>query len=68
MLEKLRTWVARRIVADVPAELSACLSCGQIQCVEGQFRTCRNRLAESARLKAMSDEPAPGTSAGLPTD
>jgi hypothetical protein len=42
----------RHIVANVPDELSACLECGEIQCVDSKFRNCPNRLARVAVLKA----------------
>jgi hypothetical protein len=42
----------RHIVANVPDELAACLECGEIQCVDGKFRNCPNRLARVAALRA----------------
>jgi hypothetical protein len=48
----LRRFFDRHIVANVPDELSACLECGEIQCVDSKFRNCPNRLARVAALKA----------------
>ncbi|HBK09460.1 MAG TPA: hypothetical protein DDZ81_26960 [Acetobacteraceae bacterium] len=66
MLRKLWAWASSQIVTDVPAEISACLDCGQVQCLDSQFRNCPNRLARSASLKAMSNKTASATSARPP--
>jgi hypothetical protein len=51
----LRRVFRRHIVAEVPDELSACLECGAVQCVEGTFRNCRRRLERVAALKALRE-------------
>jgi hypothetical protein len=51
----LRRLFRRHIVADVPDELSACLECGAIECVEGTFRDCPRRLERVAALKALGE-------------
>ena len=60
----LRRLFRRHIVADVPDELSACLECGAVQCVEGTFRNCRVRLERVAALKALREANDQGTSIG----
>ena len=52
MFDWLRRFFERHVVADVPDELSACLECGEIQCVDSKFSNCPNRLARVAALKA----------------
>ena len=34
MLKRLWAWATQHVVSDVPAEISACLDCGKVQCVE----------------------------------
>jgi hypothetical protein len=58
MLRKLWAWASTQVVTDVPAEISACLDCGKVQCVEAEFRNCPNRLARAAALKAMAKNAA----------
>jgi len=53
MFDRLRAFLTRQIVTEVPDEIAACMECGAIQCVEGKFRNCPNRLARVAALKAM---------------
>jgi hypothetical protein len=53
VFDLLWRFFGRHIVADVPDELAACLECGEVQCVEGKFRNCPNRLARVASLKAL---------------
>jgi hypothetical protein len=50
--EVWKTFVRNHIVARVPDEMSACLDCGAVQCINGQYATCPSRLAEVAVLKA----------------
>jgi hypothetical protein len=42
-------------MTEVPDEISACLDCGKVQCVDKAFRTCPNRLARAAALKALRE-------------
>jgi hypothetical protein len=53
MFQRLLAFLTRHIVTEVPDEIAACIDCGAIQCVEGKFRNCPNRLARVAALKAM---------------
>ncbi|MDR3533742.1 MAG: hypothetical protein P4L90_24670 [Rhodopila sp.] len=53
MFAYLRTIVRRHIVSEVPDELSACLDCGAVQCLETEFRTCPTRLARATALDAL---------------
>jgi hypothetical protein len=53
VLEKLKAFFTRHIVADVPDEIAACMECDVTECVEGKFRNCPNRLARVAALKAL---------------
>jgi hypothetical protein len=53
VLGRIRRFFGGHIVADVPDEISACLECGAVQCVEGKFRNCPNRLARVAALRAL---------------
>jgi hypothetical protein len=55
MLARLWRVLSRNIVTDVRDEISACLDCGVVQCVEKEFRTCPNRLARAAALKALRE-------------
>ena len=56
MLKRLWVWMVGQVVLDVPAEISACLDCGKVQCVESEFRNCPARLARAAALKAMQKD------------
>jgi hypothetical protein len=58
MLKRLWAWATQHVVSDVPAEISACLDCGKIQCVDSEFRNCPTRLARAAALKAMQRDAA----------
>jgi hypothetical protein len=53
MFQRFLAFLTRHIVAEVPDEIAACMECGVIQCVEGKFRNCPNRLARVTALKAM---------------
>jgi hypothetical protein len=53
MFERVVAFLTKQIVTEVPDEIAACMECGAIQCVEGKFRKCPNRLARVAALKAM---------------
>jgi hypothetical protein len=56
MLKRLWAWATQHVVTDVPAEISACLDCDKIQCLESEFRDCPIRLARAAALKAMQQD------------
>ncbi len=58
MLEKIRGFIIRHVVADVPDEIAACMECNVAECVEGKFRNCPNRLARLAALKAAQAGPS----------
>ena len=53
MLGRIRAFVARYIVAEVPPELSACLDCGFPQCLDEKWESCPRRLADAAVLKRL---------------
>jgi hypothetical protein len=53
MFAKFWSAIKRRVVEEVPDEMSACLDCGELQCEDGRYATCQNRLRTSAALKAM---------------
>jgi hypothetical protein len=53
MVSKVRVFVEKHIVADVPVEFSACLDCGTVQCSNEKCETCPNRLARAAELKRL---------------
>jgi hypothetical protein len=56
MFQRLRAYLTRHIVTEVPNEIAACMECGAVQCVEGKFRNCPNRLARVAALNVMQAE------------
>jgi hypothetical protein len=58
MFARFMAFLTRHIVTEVPDEIAACMECGAVQCVEGKFRHCPNRLARAAALKAMRDQQA----------
>ena len=58
MLARLWSFLNRQIVTEVPAELSACLDCGRVQCDTGTFDVCPTRLARQAALQAQADAEA----------
>jgi hypothetical protein len=66
MVGKVRVFVEKHIVADVPVEFSACLDCGAIQCSNEKWETCLNRLARAEELKRL-DMAATQSPAELPT-
>jgi hypothetical protein len=53
MSYNLRTFIREHLVDEVPDEMSACLDCGAIQCRDGRYEDCPNRLARAAALKAL---------------
>jgi hypothetical protein len=53
MTGRIRAFVGKYIVADVPPELSACLDCGFEQCLNEKWATCPARLAVAAALKDL---------------
>jgi hypothetical protein len=53
MLGKMiRDFTTRHLVDEVPDEMSACLDCGEVQCLNDKYQTCPNRLAQAAVLSA----------------
>jgi hypothetical protein len=50
--EVWEAFVKNHVVAHVPDEMSACLDCDAVQCLNGHYETCPSRLAEVAVLKA----------------
>ena len=50
--EVWRTFVRKHIIAHVPDEISACLDCGAVQCLNSKYETCPGRSAEVAALRA----------------
>jgi hypothetical protein len=53
MLNWLRGFFSRHVVAEVPEEMSACLNCRVSQCTQERWAACPQRLAEAAALKAL---------------
>jgi hypothetical protein len=53
MIHRLWSFFSRHIVTDVPDEISACMECDATQCRDDRFRTCPNRLAQAAALRAL---------------
>jgi hypothetical protein len=43
----------RNVLSDVPEDMSACLSCGVLQCSDERWVNCSHRLAEAAALRAL---------------
>ncbi len=64
MFGRLWRFLGRQVVENVPDELSACLECSAVQCVDSQWRNCPRRLARVADLKALRESEAKG--AGVP--
>jgi|tagenome__1003787_1003787.scaffolds.fasta_scaffold20337205_1 hypothetical protein len=58
MVGKVRTFIEKHIIAEVPPELSACLDCGFEQCLNEKWETCPNRLAHAAALTAREQASA----------
>ena len=58
MLRRLRTFIRRELIAEVPPEMDLCLDCGKLQCSEGEFRSCARRKARAAELKAALAPPS----------
>jgi hypothetical protein len=52
MPNRLRDFIARNIVADVPDEMDLCLSCKQASCSTREYRDCARRLERLADLRA----------------
>ncbi len=53
MFAQIWAFLIGHISDDVPDEIAACMECGAVQCTEGKFRRCPNRLARVAALKAL---------------
>ena len=53
MFARLWARVKAWIVEEVPDEMSACLDCGAMQCCDGRYRTCPDRLKMSEGSKAL---------------
>ena len=63
MLRRLRTFIRRELIAEVPAEMDLCLDCGKLECSEGEFQACVRRKARAAQLNAALAAP-PGAADG----
>jgi hypothetical protein len=61
MIGKIRAFIEKHIIAEVPPELSACLDCGVEQCLNGKWETCPNRLARAAALTGPEQGPEQAT-------
>ncbi len=68
MSDRIRTFVSRHIVTEVPSELSACLDCGLEQCTTQQWKTCPARLARAAALDRLDQATAAQSCAVQGTD
>ena len=54
MLRRIRNFIRRAIVADVPAEMDLCLDCGKPLCSEEKFQGCERRKARAAEVSAAA--------------
>jgi hypothetical protein len=57
MIDWLRSFIRREVIADVPPELDNCLDCGKVACTEGEFQVCRLRRARAAELTGVAELP-----------
>ncbi len=57
MLRRLRDFIRRELIAEVPAEMDLCLECGKLECSEGEFEACERRKARAAELTAALAAP-----------
>ena len=48
----VRKFIEKHVVAEVPDEMAACLDCDAVQCLDGVYETCPNRLGRAAALSA----------------
>jgi hypothetical protein len=58
MLELLRRFFSKQLVADVPHAVAACQDCRAVECGRDKFATCEYRLAREATLKAQAEQDA----------
>jgi hypothetical protein len=53
------TFFRKHVVAEIPAEMAACLDCNAGQCRNGGYQTCPVRLGETTAPSAeRTSEPA----------
>jgi hypothetical protein len=52
LFSRIRAFIQRHIIADVPNDLSACLDCDALECIHGKWETCPHRLKRAADLEA----------------
>jgi hypothetical protein len=42
---RLRRWIKRRLIQDVPEDIAACeFECRRMECRQGDWQTCEKRL------------------------
>ncbi|MFL5284842.1 MAG: hypothetical protein ACJ8AW_28690 [Rhodopila sp.] len=58
MFGRLRAFIEKHILTEVPSELSACLDCGIEQCLNKDWETCPNRLSRAKALTALDQAAA----------
>ncbi len=58
MFDRLWRFLGGQVVENVPDELSACLECGAVQCVDSKWRNCPRRLERVSALKALHESEA----------
>jgi hypothetical protein len=47
---RLRRWIKRRLIQDVPEEIAACeFECRRTECQQGEWETCERRLRGMCR-------------------
>jgi hypothetical protein len=45
LISRIRRWIRDEIVQEVPPEMSACeFDCRHLECTQGEWETCKNRL------------------------
>ena len=53
LISRIRRWLREEIVQEVPPEIRACeFECRHLECAQGEWETCRNRLRSMDPPKA----------------
>jgi hypothetical protein len=57
LLHRIRSSLSRKLVAQVPDEMSCCeFECRRTECLEGEWDQCRQRLDYAERLREDRDQ------------
>jgi hypothetical protein len=54
-IHKVRQWLKAQLIQDVPEDIAACeFECRKIECRQGDWETCENRLRGMRRNKGSA--------------